>query len=130
MKFNFYKILLVIIIFTSCEKDFVSFNSEVINSNNAINFTTNSVEYEITTRSKMLSPVQTNNLPSFLLGSYNHPQFGRSNSSFVGQMVPSEYNHDFGDNVVLDSVVLTIPYYSRGIDTSDILITCRLNHKN
>ena len=119
MKFNFYKILLVIIIFTSCEKDFVSFNSEVINSNNAINFTTNSVEYEITTRSKMLSPVQTNNLPSFLLGSYNHPQFGRSNSSFVGQMVPSEYNHDFGDNVVLDSVVLTIPYYSRGIDTSE-----------
>ena len=67
----------------------------------------------------MVNPVQTNNLPSFLLGSYNHPQYGRSNSSFVGQMVPSEYNHDFGDNVVLDSVVLTIPYFSRGIDTSE-----------
>ena len=67
----------------------------------------------------MVNPVQTNNLPSFLLGSYNHPQFGRSNSSFVGQMVPSEYNHDFGDNVVLDSVVLTIPYFSRGVDTSE-----------
>ena len=67
----------------------------------------------------MVNPVQTNNLPSFLLGSYNHPQYGRSNSSFVGQMVPSEYNHDFGDNVVLDSVVLIIPYFSRGIDTSE-----------
>ena len=119
MKFNFFKILLVALIITSCEKDFASFDSGVINSDNAINFSTNSVEYSLTSRSEMVNPVQTNNLPSFLLGSYNHPQFGRSNSSFVGQMVPSEYNHDFGDNVVLDSVVLTIPYYSRGIDTSE-----------
>ena len=119
MKFNFFKILLVALIITSCEKDFASFDSGVINSDNAINFSTNSVEYTLTSRSEMVNPVQTNNLPSFLLGSYNHPQFGRSNSSFVGQMVPSEYNHDFGDNVVLDSVVLTIPYYSRGIDTSE-----------
>ena len=119
MKFNFFKILLVVLIINSCEKDFASFDSGVINSDNAINFSTNSVEYSLTSRSEMVNPVQTNNLPSFLLGSYNHPQFGRSNSSFVGQMVPSEYNHDFGDNVVLDSVVLTIPYYSRGIDTSE-----------
>ena len=119
MKFNFLKILLITLIITSCEKDFASFDSGVINSDNAINFSTNSVEYSLTSRSEMVNPVQTNNLPSFLLGSYNHPQFGRSNSSFVGQMVPSEYNHDFGDNVVLDSVVLTIPYYSRGIDTSE-----------
>ena len=119
MKFNFLKILLIALIITSCEKDFASFDSGVINSDNAINFSTNSVEYSLTSRSEMVNPVQTNNLPSFLLGSYNHPQFGRSNSSFVGQMVPSEYNHDFGDNVVLDSVVLTIPYYSRGIDTSE-----------
>ncbi len=119
MKFSFLKILLIALIFTSCEKDFVSFDSEVVNSDNAINFSTNIIEYGLTSKSEMLNPVQTNNLPSFLLGSYDHPQFGRSNSSFVGQMVPSEYNHDFGDNVVLDSVVLTIPYYSRGINTSE-----------
>jgi len=119
MKFKQIKIIVVLLAFVSCEKDFASFDSEVINSDNAINFSTNSVEYSLTTQSEMVDPVQTNNLPSFLLGSYNHPQYGRSNSSFVGQMVPSEYNHDFGDNVVLDSVVLTIPYFSRGIDTSE-----------
>ena len=118
MKFSFLKILLIALIFTSCEKDFASFDSEVVNSDNAINFSTNIVEYGLTSKSEMVNPVQTNNLPSFLLGSYDHPQFGRSNSNFVGQMVPSEYNHDFGDNVVLDSVVLTIPYYSRGTNTS------------
>ena len=119
MKFQHIKIIVILLAIVSCEKDFASFDSEVINSDNAINFSTNSVEYNLTTKSEMVNPVQTNNLPSFLLGSYNHPQYGRSNSSFVGQMVPSEYNHDFGDNVVLDSVVLTIPYFSRGIDTSE-----------
>ncbi|MAU30408.1 MAG: hypothetical protein CMC36_00655 [Flavobacteriaceae bacterium] len=119
MKFNLFKILLIVLVIASCEKDFASFDSQVINSENAINFSTNSVEYNVTSRSKMVNPVQTNNLPSFLLGSYNHPQYGRSNSNFVGQMVPSEYNHEFGENVVLDSVVLTIPYFSRGVDTSE-----------
>ena len=119
MWLNFTKIIFLTVLLFSCEKEFASFESEVINSENAINFSTSSIEYGLTTRSEMVNPVQTNNLPSFLLGSYKHPQFGRSNSSFVGQMVPAEYNHDFGDNVVLDSVVLTIPYYSRGVETSE-----------
>ena len=119
MNFNFFKIFILLLLIVSCEKDFASFDSQVVNSDNAINFSTNSVEYGLTTRSEMVNPVQSNNLPSFLLGSYTHPQYGRSNSSFVGQMVPEDYDHDFGDNVVLDSVVLTIPYYSRGIDTSE-----------
>lgn len=120
MKIKLITLLIILFaVFSSCEKDFASFDSEVINSDNAINFTTNMVEYSLTTRSKTVNPVQTNNLPSFLLGSYNHPQYGKSNSSFVGQMVPADYNHDFGDNVVLDSVVLTIPYYSRGIETNE-----------
>ena len=119
MNFNFFKIFIFLLLIVSCEKDFASFDSQVVNSDNAINFSTNSVEYGLTTRSEMINPVQSNNLPSFLLGSYTHPQYGRSNSSFVGQMVPEDYDHDFGDNIVLDSVVLTIPYYSRGIDTSE-----------
>ena len=119
MKLNKVKILVFLLLITSCEKDFVSFDSEVINSENAINFSTNSIEYSLKNFSEKVNPVQTNSLPSFLLGSYNHPQFGNSISSFVGQIVPNEYNHDFGDNVVLDSVVLTMPYYSRGVETSE-----------
>ena len=100
--YNLILILTVLIMLNSCEKDFASFDSEVINSNNAINFSTNSIEYSLTTRSEMVNAVQSNNLPSFLLGSYKHPQYGNSNASFVGQMIPNDYNHDFGDNVVLD----------------------------
>ena len=116
---NKIKILIFLLLLTSCEKDFASFDSEVINSENAINFSTNSIEYSLKNLSQKVNPVQTNSLPSFLLGSYNHPQYGNSISSFVGQVVPNEYNHDFGDNVVLDSVVLTMPYYSRGVETSE-----------
>ncbi len=120
MKPLYIKIIFILLfVLVSCEKDFVSFDSEVINSDNAINFSSNSIEYSIITRSEMVNPVQTNNLPSFLLGSYNSLQFGKSNSSFAGQLVPAQYNHDFGENVVLDSVVLTIPYFSRGVETDE-----------
>ena len=119
-RFSLYLVLCLTLIFAqSCETDFTSLDSDVINSDNAINFETSSIEYPIVTHSKIVDPVQSNNLPSFLLGYNNHAIYGESTSSFVGQMVPDQYSPDFGDNVVLDSVVLTIPYFSRGVETSD-----------
>ena len=44
-------------------------------------------EFSVKNNSENLNPVQSNGLPSYLLGSYNHPQFGAINSSFVGQLV-------------------------------------------
>ena len=78
MSTNIFRILIFLLIATSCEKDFASFDSEVINSENAINFSTNSIEYNLQSISEKVNPVQTNNLSSFLLGSYNHPQYGNS----------------------------------------------------
>ncbi len=117
---SIYLIICLALIFAqSCEKDFTSIDSDVINSDNAINFETNSIEYPIVTHSIIVDPVQSNNLPSFLLGFNNHAIYGETTSSFVGQMVPDQYHPDFGDNTVLDSVTLTIPYFSRGIETSE-----------
>lgn len=121
MKTNLYIILLSFFIFQSCDKELTSFDSDVINSENAIDFSTGELDYSILSKSEIINPVQSNNLPSFLIGKYNHPQFGNSYANFVGQMVPADYNHDFGDNVELDSVILSIPYYSRAIDTDENL---------
>ena len=121
MKLNLYIILLSFFIFQSCDKELTSFDSDVINSENAIDFLTGELDYSILSKSEIINPVQSNNLPSFLIGKYNHPQFGNSYANFVGQMVPADYNHDFGDNVELDSVILSIPYYSRAIDTDENL---------
>ena len=116
---KFLKFLLFIFLIYSCEKDIISFESGVINSENAINFSTNQLEFSVKNNSENLNPVQSNGLPSYLLGSYNHPQFGAINSSFVGQLVPADYNHNFGDNAVIDSVIMRIPIYSRGVETSE-----------
>ena len=121
MKLNLYIILISFFIFQSCDKELTSFDSDVINSENAIDFLTGELDYSIISKSEIINPVQSNNLPSFLIGKYNHPQFGNSYANFVGQMVPADYNHDFGDNVELDSVILSIPYYSRAIDTDENL---------
>ena len=121
MKINLYIILLSFFIFQSCDKELTSFDSDVINSENAIDFLTGELDYSILSKSEIINPVQSNNLPSFLIGKYNHPQFGNSYANFVGQMVPADYNHDFGDNVELDSVILSVPYYSRAIDTDENL---------
>ena len=121
MKLNLYIILISFFIFQSCDKELTSFDSDVINSQNAIDFSTGELDYSILSKSEIINPVQSNNLPSFLIGKYNHPQFGNSYANFVGQMVPADYNHDFGDNVELDSVILSIPYYSRAIDTDENL---------
>ena len=103
----------------SCDKDFTSIDSDVISSENAINFSTSSVEYPLIASNLRLNPVKSNNLPSFMLGYNNDPIFGESRASFLGQLIPAEFSPSFGENVVLDSVVLTIPYYSRGVETSD-----------
>jgi len=127
---RYFKLLPVffILVFFSCDKDFASIDSDVISSENAINFSTSSIEYPLVASNLRLNPVKSNNLPSFMLGYNNDPNFGESKASFLGQMIPAEFSPSFGDNVVLDSVVLTIPYYSRGVDTDeDGLITYEID---
>jgi len=117
-----------ILVFFSCDKDFASIDSDVISSENAINFSTSSIDYPLVASNLRLSPVKSNNLPSFMLGYNNDPNFGETKASFLGQVIPAEFSPSFGDNVVLDSVILTIPYYSRGIETDeDGLITYEID---
>ena len=111
--------VLFTLVFISCDKDFASIDSDVISSENAINFSTSSIEYPVVASNLRLNPIKSNNLPSFMLGYNNDPVFGESNASFLGQIIPVEFSPSFGDNIVLDSVVLTIPYFSRAIDTNE-----------
>ena len=115
---KFLSVFFIIFIY-SCDKDFTSIDSDVISAENAINFNTSSIDYPIVASNLRLNPVKSNNLPSFMLGYNNNPFYGESKASFLGQVVPAEFSPSFGENVVLDSVVLTIPYFSRGVETSE-----------
>jgi hypothetical protein len=116
---NIALLTLIVLGFISCEKDFASIDSDVVNSDNATNFSTNIMKFPVRAYNKKIGPFQTNGLPANLLGFYKDPVYGSSTVNFVGQMTPTAYNPTFGENVVLDSVVLTIPYFSVNTETDE-----------
>jgi hypothetical protein len=100
-------VLFVIIGLASCQEDFSTLTTDVIDQpvNSKLDDSKAIVSY-----SRKLLPVETNNLIAYQLGIYNDATFGKSTVNLQAQVTLSEINPDFGDNVILDSVVLYIPY--------------------
>lgn len=116
---NFAVVILLISSFIACDKDFVSLDSDIINNDTATHFTTDAMRFDVVTYNKKLNPVQTNNLPINLLGVYNNSLYGTTIGSIVTKISPISYDPSFGENVVLDSVILTIPYFSKVVETKE-----------
>jgi hypothetical protein len=108
--------------FLACDKDFTVLESDVLGKENS-NFNTDKEFLQISAYNKKLSSIQINGLSSSLLGVYNDPAFGQTTASFIAQLTPSTLAPDFGDNTVIDSVVLRIPYYYRTITDSTYTIS-------
>ncbi|WP_298900797.1 DUF4270 domain-containing protein [uncultured Psychroserpens sp.] len=99
--------------FIACDKDFADIDSDIINDDNATHFNTTSRDFDVIAYTKSLDPVQTNGLPVNLLGVYKDEiNNGLTTSSFVTEVESTLINPTFGNNVVIDSVVLNIPYFS------------------
>jgi Domain of unknown function (DUF4270) len=105
--------------FIACDKDFSNLESDVVDSNNALHFNDSVNTYSVITYNKIITPFQSNNLPANLLGYYNDPVFGSTTVNFVAQMLPNTFDPSFGENVILDSVVLSIPFFSTNQGTDD-----------
>lgn len=113
-------IVILVAALNSCEKEFVSLDSDVVNNNIATNFSTNNQRYDIKAYTRVLDPVQTSNLPIYALGVYNDPVYGQTTSSILTQVISSAaINPNFGVNPILDSVVITIPYFSRSVGITE-----------
>ncbi|WP_242131164.1 DUF4270 domain-containing protein [Aestuariivivens marinum] len=113
-----YILVFIITSFIACDKDFSSIDSDVLGKDNA-NFNSNKINIEaLLAYNKKLKNVQVNGLNANLLGVYNDPVYGQTTASIVSQITPTFYNPDFGNNPVIDSVILNIPYFSRedGVD--------------
>ena len=111
-------LLLLLTAFIACDKDFANIESDIVNSGTATHFDTDHVTHDVITYNKALDPVQTNNLPVNLLGVYKDPLYGLTTANFVSQLNLPLIDPVFGTNVELDSVILTIPYYSRSTGTN------------
>lgn len=104
--------------FLACENDYNTLNSNVINGDNASNFNINSLKYDITTYNKTVGAVQTNGIGINALGFYNDV-YGSTTANILTQITPASYSPNFGENTVMDSVVLTIPYFSTRTEIDD-----------
>lgn len=114
-KKNYLKLILVFgvfISFWSCDDDFIETGGDLINSLELppLYETDNVIAY-----SKRVNRVQTNNLTMYSLGDYADPVFGNFQPSVLTQLQLSQTNNNFGTDPVLDSVTLTLPFFSRQI---------------
>jgi len=102
-------ILTVIVIMASCEEDFNDIGANIIGDQpiNSQLYTSPVVAY-----SRKLAPVQTNNLPQYQLGVYNDPVFGKTTASILSQVLQNSPGTDFGDEPIIENVMLYIPYNS------------------
>lgn len=110
-------LLLIIVTIIACEQDYNSIESDLLPEKN---FKTDFFEAPIVSFNKKIDSVRINNLTANLLGFYDDPAYGQTTASIITQVLPTSFNSDFGDNTVVDSVVLTIPFYSKIIaDSTD-----------
>lgn len=116
---NLAVLMLIVSSFIACDKDFADIESDIINNDNASHFDTSSEKFDVIAYTKVLDPVQTNNLPLNYLGIYNDPNYGSTTASIVSQISSPTLDPNFGENVQLDSVVLTIPYFSRPTEVTE-----------
>ena len=110
-------LLSVFVISNSCDNEFSEIGTGIVGTPE---FEIQNKNYPIKTYNKRITPFESNKLENDLLGFYYDPVFGGSNVSFVGQMRPSDYTPNFGDNTVLDSVILTIPFSSNSTISDEI----------
>lgn len=112
---NLFILCVLTIVAVACDKDFISLDSDISGGNN---FGVSDEKYEVIAYNKKLGPVQTNNLPSNLLGFYKDEVYGSTTANLVTQLSPTTMDPTFPEETRVDSVVVTIPYFStsKGIE--------------
>ena len=112
-------VVAVVISFIACEDDFNTVGSNVIGEPGF-----NADLYDdaiINASSYDLPPVQTNGLGLNLLGVYRDGVFGAQEASVISNLELTTLNPSFGTEPVVDSVVLSVPYFSHEILEDEVV---------
>lgn len=108
-------VLFLLTALVSCDEDFQPIGEDLVGD---INFKSDSILQPVRAYTKRLfgiQGVQTNGLTSGALGIYTDPIYGTTRASHLSQVFLSRNDPAFGEgNVVMDSVVFNLPYYSTG----------------
>ena len=102
-------IVLVAIFFASCDKDYNTLGSDVVGNDD---FTTTPQLFDVKAYNQKIPAVQTNNLTINQLGVMHNEVLGKTKSNYVTQLTLATVKPTFKSNIAIDSVILTVPYYS------------------
>lgn len=94
----------------ACNEDFNDIGSSIVDHTNFEALKYNHVA--LSAHSEKINRIQSNGLSSYALGVYNDPVYGKKTANVLTQLRLSRENPSFGDDAELDSVILSIPYYS------------------
>lgn len=105
------KFLLVatVVFFSSCDKDFNAIGDNLIGDDH---FGLEPEQYDVVAYNQGVTAVQSNGLPINALGIYDNPVLGETTANFNTQVSLEAYAPIIGDAPVIQSVVLSVPYYS------------------
>ena len=107
-------VLASIIFLYSCDKDYNAIGSDLIGDNH---FDFNTYTSNVIAYNQKVGPVQSNGLAVNALGIYNNPAFGTTTANFATQLSLGSLNTEIGANPVIESVVLTVPYFTDATKT-------------
>lgn len=117
---NLYKTLIIsvlVILYTSCSKTTESIGNGLLSENDHIGaFYTDTLH--LNCHSERIDSLYTKGMNSILLGSMLDPVMGLTNANLFTQLHISSTNHHFGDNPIIDSVVLQLAYSGYYGDTT------------
>jgi len=110
-----------VVLFASCDDDFNELGTNIVGIDN---FNFESKEYGITAVQQDIGAVESTNLPVNPLGIYDNPVFGKTIANFATQLQLSTVNPtiDLDLQPQIESVILTVPYYSTQLTLADGLI--------
>lgn len=97
----------------SCEKDFKNVGVDIVDNHV---FSTDKYLSEVIAYNQKNDSVRGNGLGSYLLGVQRDELFGKLEASIVSQLTLATANPDFGENAVIDTVIVDIPYYATLMD--------------
>lgn len=103
-------VLLFVLIISACKKDPYEVGVDLLPATDTLNLQQSDTA-SLIAYSELQDSIRTDKTSTFLLGSILDPVFGISTASFYSQFRFVKESYDFGENPVLDSVVLALQYY-------------------
>jgi len=102
-----------VFIVSSCESDADQLGKQFLSNTASIdNLDLDIIAYNVDNNDKIKSNAKV--LERALLGAFNEEVFGMQKASYVTQLIPNDFNRDFGKNPAVDSVILQIvPKYNK-----------------